>query len=102
MEREDVKEEDGSADKPNVIVTSFNRNFRGRNDANKARSLHRPPEVVVAKVLAARSRSSRHDTLPGADGSPYCSNRPAARAPRARIRQRDKASSVPRGRTPSS
>src|SRR5579862_328693 len=69
--REDVKEEDGSAEKPNVIVTSFNRNFRGRNDGFKATlAFIGSPEVVVAKALAGSlSFNPITDTLVAADGS---------------------------------
>lgn len=69
--REDVKEEDGSAEKPNVIVTSFNRNFRGRNDGHKATlAFIGSPELVVAKVLAGSlSFNPITDTLTGADGT---------------------------------
>ncbi|MEI6233934.1 MAG: aconitate hydratase [Planctomycetota bacterium] len=68
--REDVKEEDGSSKVPNVIVTSFNRNFRGRNDSFAATlAFIGSPELVVAKVLAGSlSFNPITDTIPGPNG----------------------------------
>lgn len=51
--RDDVNPEDEKSGKPNVIVTSFNRNFRGRNDGMKSTmAFIGSPEVVVAKALS--------------------------------------------------
>ena len=51
--REDVKPEEEKSGKPNVIVTSFNRNFRGRNDGIKnTMAFIGSPELVVAKALS--------------------------------------------------
>ncbi len=68
--REDVNAEDGSAGKPNVIVTSFNRNFRGRNDGFAATlAFIGSPELVVAKVLSGSlSFNPITDTIPGPNG----------------------------------
>src|SRR5258708_25363345 len=68
--REDIKEEDGSAEKPNVIVTSFNRNFRGRNDGFKSTmAFIGSPELVVAKALSGSlSFNPVTDTIQTTDG----------------------------------
>ncbi|HYG77592.1 MAG TPA: aconitate hydratase [Planctomycetota bacterium] len=53
--REGMRPEEVAAEqaKPNVIVTSFNRNFRGRNDGfNNTLAFIGSPEVVVAKTVA--------------------------------------------------
>ena len=77
--REDVKDEDGSSKIPNVIVTSFNRNFRGRNDSHAATlAFIGSPELVVAKVLAGSlSFNPITDTIPGPNG-PVKLNAPSA------------------------
>ena len=69
--REDVKPEDESSGKPNVIVTSFNRNFRGRNDSFKSTlAFIGSPELVVAKTLAGSlSFNPNTDTLKDANGN---------------------------------
>jgi aconitate hydratase len=55
---------DMSKGEANSIITSFNRNFRGRNDGNPAtHAFIGSPEVVVAFALAGRL-----DTNPIADG----------------------------------
>jgi aconitate hydratase len=58
---------------PNTIVTSFNRNFRGRNDGRAATmSFIASPEIVTALALAGRlSFDPRRDSLEGADGRPF-------------------------------
>jgi aconitate hydratase len=58
---------------PNTIVTSFNRNFPGRNDGQPATlSFIASPELVTAFALAGRlSFDPRHDTLSDADGKPF-------------------------------
>jgi aconitate hydratase len=67
---------------PNVIVTSYNRNFPARNDG-QATTLNfiASPEIVVALALAGRlSFNPLTDTLTGADGRPFRLS-PPARAP---------------------
>ena len=63
----------GPADAPNTIVTSFNRNFPGRNDGRTATlSFIASPELVTAFALAGRlSFDPRRDALTGADGEPF-------------------------------
>ncbi|KAI9189958.1 aconitate hydratase [Blastocladiella emersonii ATCC 22665] len=56
---------------PNVMVSSFNRNFAGRNDGN-AQTLHflASPETVAALALGGSlAFNPATDTLPAADGS---------------------------------
>src|SRR5262249_55873251 len=74
--RQDLKE-DG---KPNVIVTSFNRNFRGRNDGFKSTlAFIGSPEVVVAKALAGSlSFNPATATRPDKDGKPVKLDAPSA------------------------
>ena len=64
--RDDIK----SGDK-NTILTSFNRNFRGRNDANmETLSFIGSPEIVMAMGLAGRiDFNPMTDTLVGPSGS---------------------------------
>ncbi len=54
----------------NTIVTSYNRNFPGRNDGSAAtRAFVTSPEMVVAYALAGTlAFDPRNDDLPGADG----------------------------------
>ncbi|HEY3320285.1 MAG TPA: aconitate hydratase [Planctomycetota bacterium] len=53
--REDVKPEDDASGKANVIITSFNRNFRGRADGFKnTLAFIGSPELVVAKALSGK------------------------------------------------
>ena len=68
--RDDVKPEEESSGKPNVIVTSFNRNFRGRNDGMKSTmAFIGSPELVVAMALSGKlTFNPLTDTLPTADG----------------------------------
>jgi aconitate hydratase A / 2-methylisocitrate dehydratase len=56
-----------------TIVTSYNRNFRGRNDGNRdTRAFIASPEVVTALALAGRlSWNPLTDELTGADGRPF-------------------------------
>jgi aconitate hydratase len=58
---------------PSTLVTSFNRNFPGRNDGNPTTlSFIASPELVTAFALAGRlSFDPRRDTLSGADGAPF-------------------------------
>jgi aconitate hydratase len=57
----------------NSIITSFNRNFRGRNDSNpETQSFISSPEVVVAMGLAGRlDFDPLHDELEGKDGKKF-------------------------------
>lgn len=54
----------------NTIVTSYNRNFTGRNDANPAtHAFVASPEIVTALSLAGRlDFDPQHDELTTADG----------------------------------
>lgn len=64
-DRTDVKKGD-----KNTIVSSFNRNFTGRNDANPAtHAFVTSPELVTALVLAGRLNfDPRNDYLTASDG----------------------------------
>ena len=57
----------------NTLVTSFNRNFPGRNDGRATTlSFIASPEIVTAFALAGRlSFDPRRDSLIGADGLPF-------------------------------
>jgi aconitate hydratase A / 2-methylisocitrate dehydratase len=57
----------------NTIVTSYNRNFRGRNDGNsETAAFMGSPEVVVAYGLSGHlSFDPVRDTLVGGDGKPF-------------------------------
>ena len=57
----------------NTIVTSYNRNFTGRNDANPATHCFvTSPEMVTALSIAGSlSFDPTADTLTGADGKPF-------------------------------
>ncbi len=65
-QRDDIEKGD-----VNSIITSFNRNFSGRNDANHdTLAFISSPEVVVAMALAGRlDFDPRRDTLTAEDGS---------------------------------
>jgi len=67
------KRDDVKKGELNSIVTSFNRNFRARNDANpETCAFIASPEVVVAMALAGRiDFDPETDTLTGADGTPF-------------------------------
>lgn len=67
-DRQDVKKGE-----KNSIVTSYNRNFTGRNDANPAtHAFVTSPEIVTAMVFAGDLRfNPLTDTLTGADGKPF-------------------------------
>jgi aconitate hydratase len=62
----------GGDDAPNTIVTSFNRNFSGRNDGNaKTHAFVASPEIVTALALAGDLRFNPiTDTLINEDGKP--------------------------------
>ncbi len=64
-QRDDIEKGD-----VNSIITSFNRNFSGRNDGNHdTLAFISSPEVVVAMALAGRlDFDPRRDSLEGADG----------------------------------
>ncbi len=65
---------------PNTIVTSYNRNFPGRNDGSAATmNLIASPEVVTAFALSGRlSFDPLTDSLTGADGRPFRLEPPSA------------------------
>lgn len=67
-DRRDVKKGE-----KNTIVTSYNRNFTGRNDANPAtHAFVTSPELVTALVLASRlTFNPLTDPLTGVDGKPF-------------------------------
>ncbi|MBW8889959.1 MAG: aconitate hydratase [Fibrobacteres bacterium] len=67
---------------PNSIITSFNRNFRGRNDGNNATlSFIGSPELVTAMALAGTIKfNPLTDTLSAPDGSAYKLQPPQADA----------------------
>src|SRR5262249_56036533 len=61
------------AGRPNSIVTSYNRNFPGRNDGQRT-TMHfiASPEIVTALALAGRlSFNPLTDPLTGADGRSF-------------------------------
>lgn len=64
----------------NSIVTSFNRNFKRRNDGNaETLSFIASPELVIALALGGRlSFDPRRDELEGADGTKYKLEAPTA------------------------
>jgi len=67
--RDDVSPEDETSGKPNVIVTSFNRNFRGRNDSFKSTlAFIGSPELVVAKALSGRLSFNPNSDVVKTDG----------------------------------
>ncbi|KAK0447361.1 uncharacterized protein EV420DRAFT_1622379 [Desarmillaria tabescens] len=58
---------------PNSIITSYNRNFTGRNDANPAtHAFVASPDIVTAMVFAGSlSFNPTTDSLIGSDGKPF-------------------------------
>lgn len=65
---------------PNTIVSSYNRNFPGRNDG-RATTLNfiASPEIVTALALAGKlSFNPLTDALPGIDGKPFRFTPPAS------------------------
>ncbi|HVQ74023.1 MAG TPA: aconitate hydratase [Candidatus Binatia bacterium] len=64
---------DVGKDEANVIVSSFNRNFPGRNDGSAATlSFLTSPEIVIALAFAGTLEFDPvHGTLPGPDGKPF-------------------------------
>ncbi|GLB41029.1 putative aconitase IPM isomerase family protein [Lyophyllum shimeji] len=67
-DRKDVKKGE-----PNTIVTSYNRNFTGRNDANPAtHAFVTSPDIVTAMAFGGSlSFNPLTDSLIGADGKPF-------------------------------
>ncbi|XP_060705661.1 aconitate hydratase, mitochondrial [Hemiscyllium ocellatum] len=74
-DRKDVKKGE-----KNTIVTSYNRNFTGRNDANPAtHAFVTSPEIVTAFAIAGTLKfDPERDTLVGADGKKFKLNPPNA------------------------
>jgi aconitate hydratase len=73
---------DRVANKPNTIVTSYNRNFPGRNDGlAKTMNFIASPEIVTALAIAGRlSFNPLTDPLVGKDGNEFRLS-PPKRAP---------------------
>ncbi|CAG8486334.1 8866_t:CDS:2 [Ambispora leptoticha] len=67
------KRQDVQKGEKNTIISSFNRNFTGRNDANPAtHAFVTSPDLVTAMVFAGDLRFNPiTDTLIGADGKPF-------------------------------
>jgi aconitate hydratase len=67
------------AETPNTIVTSYNRNFPGRNDGHRTTmNFIASPEIVTAFALAGRlSFNPLTDSIVGADGKPFRLDPPA-------------------------
>ena len=72
--------DDASEGAANSIVTSFNRNFPGRNDGRTStQSFIASPEIVVAIALAGRlSFDPSRDSLTDAQGRPFRLDPPSA------------------------
>jgi aconitate hydratase len=70
---------EGSAAAPNAIVTSYNRNFPGRNDGRPSTlNFIASPEIVTALALAGSlSFNPLSDSLVGEDGTPFRLEPPA-------------------------
>jgi aconitate hydratase len=66
------KRSDVGKDETNTIVSSFNRNFPGRNDGSAATlSFISSPEIVTALAIAGSlAVDPVHGTIPGPDGRP--------------------------------
>jgi aconitate hydratase len=64
---------DIAADTPNAIVTSYNRNFAGRNDGRRSTmNFLASPEIVTALAIAGRlDFNPLRDPLIGANGEPF-------------------------------
>jgi aconitate hydratase len=67
------KRDDFKKGEPNTIVTSYNRNFTGRNDGNpQTHAFVASPEMVTALTLAGRlDFNPLTDTLTAADGTKF-------------------------------
>ena len=74
------KRTDIGANESNAIVSSFNRNFPGRNDGSQATlSFITSPEIVTALAFAGTLEfNPLTDTLPGPDGKPVRFTAPEA------------------------
>jgi len=74
------KRSDVGRDEANTIVSSFNRNFPGRNDGSAATlSFLTSPEIVTALAFAGTLEFDPvHGTLPGPDGRAFRFTPPAA------------------------
>jgi aconitate hydratase len=74
------KRSDTAAEAPNTIVSSFNRNFPGRNDGNATtHSFLTSPEIVTALAFAGTLEFDPvHDTLPDKAGRPFRFTAPEA------------------------
>ncbi|MCH2534268.1 MAG: aconitate hydratase [Bdellovibrionales bacterium] len=74
------KRDDYKKGEPNSIINSFNRNFRGRNDANpETLSFIGSPEITVAMGLSGRlDFNPLTDELKGSDGKPFKLRAPKA------------------------
>ncbi|KAF9298194.1 aconitate hydratase, partial [Linnemannia elongata] len=66
----------------NSIITSYNRNFTGRNDANpQTHAFVASPEIVTAMTFAGDlTFDPTKDTLTGADGKPFKFSAPTGNA----------------------
>ncbi|HTA92009.1 MAG TPA: aconitate hydratase [Polyangiaceae bacterium] len=71
---------DAAAGTPNSIVTSYNRNFAGRNDGHATTNAFiASPELVMAFAIAGRlSFNPLTDPLLGSDGTPFWLTPPVA------------------------
>ena len=71
---------DVAREETNTIVSSFNRNFPGRNDGSAATlSFLTSPEIVTALAFAGSlTFDPVHGTMPGADGRPFRFTAPEA------------------------
>lgn len=74
------KRSDVKADEANTIVSSFNRNFPGRNDGSAATmSFLTSPELVTALAFAGTLEFDPvHGTIPDAQGRPFSFTAPEA------------------------
>jgi len=73
--------EDGTAGRTNSIISSFNRNFPGRNDGNaETLSFIASPEITLAYALAGKlDFDPLRDTIEGKDGKTFRLKPPAGR-----------------------
>ena len=74
------KRSDTVSGAPNTIVSSFNRNFPGRNDGStQTLSFLTSPEIVTALAFAGTLEFDPvHGTIPGPDGKPFRFTAPEA------------------------
>jgi aconitate hydratase len=73
-DRQDVKKGE-----KNSIITSYNRNFTGRNDANPAtHAFVASPDIVTAMAFAGDLKfNPMTDSLTGSDGKPFKFEQPS-------------------------